>query len=102
MFFRRARLGLRPLRRSYNQMQTAVRVSRSSFSRMCCTCFWTVRGLHSRIFAISRLRFPSAIHSTTSNSRFVKGRDSAEAARVEPGLGGMLLWRPFGEDMGEL
>jgi hypothetical protein len=85
---------------SYHQMQTAMRVSRCSFSRICCTCFCTVRELHPRIFPISALRFPAAIHSTTSSSRFVNGRDSGSAGSLEPALVGSLPWRPFRVDMG--
>jgi hypothetical protein len=102
------RTGLRPARLepspssrcSYHQMQTAMRVSRCSFSRICWTCFCTVRELHPRIFPISALRFPAAIHSTTSSSRFVNGRDSGSAGRVEPAFVGSPFWRPFRVDMG--
>jgi hypothetical protein len=85
---------------SYHQMQTAMRVSAWSFSKMCCTCFCTVRELQPRILPISRLRFPAATHSTTSSSRFVKGRDSVEAGRLKRGLAGSPCGRPFREGMG--
>src|SRR5438067_7573670 len=81
-------------------MQTPVRVSSCSFSRICCTCFWTVRGLHSRIFPISWLRFPATIHSTTSSSRRVKYGGSASATRSS-----FFEWpfrRPFREGMTKL
>ena len=87
-------------RRSYHQMQTAMRVSKYSFSRMCCTCFCTVRELHPRIFPISAFRFPAAIHSTTSSSRLVKGRDSAPAGRFDVYLVGGPPGRPFRVGMG--
>ena len=97
----RARLAPSPASRcSYHQMQTAMRVSKCSFSRICCTCFCTVRELHPRIFPISALRFPAAIHSTTSSSRFVNGRDSGSAGSFEPTLLGSRPWRPFLVDMG--
>jgi hypothetical protein len=59
-----------------------------------------VRELHPRIFPISALRFPAAIHSTTSSSRFVNGRDSGSAGRFEPAFVVSPPWRPFRVDMG--
>lgn len=85
---------------SYHQMQTAMRVSTCSFSRICCTCFCTVRELHPRIFPISALRFPAAIHSTTSSSRFVNGREAGSAGSCETTLVRSPPWRPFRVDMG--
>ena len=101
--FRRARVDWsRSSRRSYHQTQTVVRVSRSSLSRICWTCFCTVRPLHPRICPISSLRLPAAIHSTTSSSRFVRGRDPAEAIRFDDGLFELPLSRPFRAGMGGL
>src|SRR5436190_15121562 len=66
---------------------------------MCCTCFWTVRGLHSRIFPISWFRFPATIHSTTSSSRCVKYGGSVSATRR---LLDLPCRRPFREGIARL
>jgi hypothetical protein len=86
-------------RPSYHQMHTAVRVSTWSFSRMCWTCFWMVRELHPRIFPISRFRFPAAIHSTTSSSRFVNAGASTEIGRLTRGFSESRVWGRFRDDM---